>query len=616
MASELLSQIQEYNEAYYNGEPLVTDEEYDRLVADYTGLTGNTPLTGVLPSQEKVRVTLPVYMGGTNKYKYSDDPGILRRFMAGNTSFLVSEKLDGTAAVVEIPPRGSIRAFTRGDYTTGFEITEILKAISSPLWRRFDTTVYVRGELIIPKAVFREKYASDFTNSRSLVNGIVNAKNRDPEVLKDIHFVAFEILSTPRGTFEQQLAEIFSHGISVVNHTFLTAEDLTAESLQQTYTEFSETSRYTLDGLVVYKNDASHSICMDRNPSFSIAYKPPTVSVTVTVAEIEWTVSRYNKLKPVAIFPPVTLAGTTVTHATAHNGRFVMMNLLGPGAVIEITKSNEVIPYIVSVVEPCDSHATPTVPFEWCSNQVDYMLTGVDTTVLVKQIVHFLKSCGVKGISEKTVEKLVDTGVESILDFLTVPDSVLYELPGFKAKKVEGFRKSLSVLNSGVELADIMAGSPVFPHGFGKRKFAAITAEIPEILELVEQADFPENLKFRLCGTHGISEKSANLICDRLPAFARFVSAATDRGVLSVALPRAPVETRESVEDFGTVVFSGFRDPALQNLIEERGGTVAGNVTKKTRFVLVKDLSKETTKTRRANELNIPVLLKADFMVE
>jgi len=613
---DLLVQIQVHNEAYYNGEPLVTDEEYDRLVAEYTELTGSTPSTGVLPSADKTRVSLPVYMGGTNKFKYTDDPRILTRFTTGTENFLVTEKLDGTAAVVKIPPRGAIKAYTRGDYSTGFEITELFQKKAKG-WRRWKSTVYVRGELIMSKDVFREKYSQDFSNSRSLVNGVVNAKTRDPSVVNDIHFIAFEIMVDSRGLFSEQMAKLESHGFSTPLYEEISQEKITVEYLQQIYERYStQQSMYTLDGLVVYKNSDPMALCTDRNPSFSLAYKPPTISTAVTVESVQWEISRYNKLKPVAVFSTVVLADSNVTHATAHNARFVTENGIGPGAEIEITKSNEVIPYIVRVITPSNP-AVPDVDYEWCGNRVDYMFTGVNSTVLVKQITHFLKSCGVKGISERTVEKVVESGVSDILSFLCVTDETLADLEGFQTRKIQGFRKSLSVLKSGVNLSDVMAGSPDFPHGFGKRKFAAITAEIPDILDLFKNSQNREILQNRLAGTHGISQKSAIQIIGGLEQFTRFVSAATGCGALVITFPRVAVESRTNVEEpvlSGSYVFSGFRDSELETRIQNLGGKVTGSVTKKTTAVIVKDLSKESSKTRRAQELNIPIETRDVFM--
>ena len=618
-AKQLAKLLKRYNEAYYNGEPLVTDFEYDQLSAEYTSRTGEVFTTATAPPADKVRVNLPVHMGGTNKFKHDDDPQALSRFGSGCRTFHVTAKIDGTAALVQLTPDG-LRAYTRGDYSTGFEITDILRVVLRDVRPRLSDdhpAWLIRGELTIPIEVFAEKYSSEYTSPRALVNGVVNAKTRNPEVLQDIVFIAFEVLNQPRSKHSNQHKWLKHHGFTVA--TSLTLDRLSAETLGKLYQRISDSSQYVLDGLVVYRDDREYPICTDKNPEYSIAYKPPTVAVTVTVRTVEWTPTRYGKLKPVVLFDTVELAGSMVSRATAHNARYVVGHGIGPGAVISVTKSNEVIPYIVSVDQP----TTPGLPdtseapgWSWCPNEVDILASDVtsDTTVLTKQITHFLKSCGVKGISNATVRTILESGhVEVSGDasvviprFLELTVDSLMGIPGFQQTKAQSTVNALKTLTSGVSLVDIATGSPYFPHGFGKRKFRAILETIPEFSG--------ETTSEELSQVPGISETSSEVLVRVLPAFFAWVDKMVQDGVITLERPTVR-SVHLSASRFGSIVFTGFRDPVLEAFIVKHGGRVTTTVSSKTQMVLTAG-DKRTAKTTKAESMGIPVRSFTSFMME
>ena len=153
------------------------------------------------------------------------------------------------------------------------------------------------------------------------------------------------------------------------------------------------------------------------NPKHAFAFKNNIMYVQTTVKNVLWNPSKHSVLKPQVEIEPVDIGGTTVTFATGHNAKYIVNNKIGPGSVIEITRSGDVIPFITNVIEP-GKVVYPNDKYEWNSTGVDFVLLEDNPKVISKKLLYFCQTMNFKGIGEATTNKLVENGVGNISKLL------------------------------------------------------------------------------------------------------------------------------------------------------------------------------------------------------
>src|SRR5437868_4493238 len=219
---EFLNLLLNLAEEYENGEPTITDSEFDLLVSLYEG-TYEKKFTEVGAKQRGGKeVTLPYSMLSMNKAKGETAKKVLNKFKEENKGpYVIADKLDGNAAMYIVRHKGSKviqHLFTRGDGETGTDISKMIPYLNLP---HTEEDITVRGEIVFPKKAF-EKYVTQqkklgnprkLNNSRSVANGIILAgESFDKKSAKKLHFVPFNILSENDLTQEEQYAKLEEEG--------------------------------------------------------------------------------------------------------------------------------------------------------------------------------------------------------------------------------------------------------------------------------------------------------------------------------------------------------------------------------------------------------------------
>ena len=300
------------------------------------------------------------------------------------------------------------KLYTRGDGKVGQDITHLLKVLKLPKEKGY----VVRGEFIILKSVFDEKYKKTFANPRNLVSGIVNSKTID-EKAKDLHFIAYEVIK-PELKPSEQMKTLEELGHKVVQNRL--DENITNETLSDTLIDWRTNYEYEIDGVIV-TDDKIH-IRKSGNPEHAFAFKM-VISDQVAeakVLDVIWTPSKSGYLKPRVRIEPIRLGGVTIEYATGFNGNFVETNKIGIGAVIELVRSGDVIPHIKSVTTPAEKAKMPDVSYHWTDTHVDIILDdiSIDETVQEKNITAFFTSLEVDGLSSGNVKRLMKAGYNTI----------------------------------------------------------------------------------------------------------------------------------------------------------------------------------------------------------
>lgn len=564
-------------------------------------------------------------------------------------------------------------------------------------------TVALRGELIIPREEYK-KHLESRGPARNLVSGVVNAKRPDLKVLRHVRFVPYEVMAPEGLPPRAQLSFLVSLYASlnaspktprheVVHHAFIEPSSMTVDHLSTLLDERREKSKFEVDGIVIAQSrvsppSSSSGSLLSKpngssnpgllparrrlNPDHMIAFKSRQADniADVRVSSVEWNVSKDGLLKPVVRFSQsVRLGGAEVRQATGFNAAYINDHVLGPGSVVRVTRSGDVIPHIVEVLCPSESGA-PQLPdpsvwdWEWTPSRVEARakLDAVSSSaershateeLQIRLLTHFLKELGVKGVSEAAVRKLHWSKIDTPGKLMHASFDTLEKVPGFgkgttdlvwsEMRRVAPIdkRTGLAVVDDCIKL---MKASNAFGAGFGTQRLKAILATDPGakvagMMFMVTDDDSNRNDGNKRSGKKGDNDigfdleelPNAHEIAEATPGVhdttaSAFLEGATRFNEFLIdnrvkcsteSLPSPGDKDDKKANDTDLViVFSGFRDGALQSRIEENGGRLSGSVSKNTTAVVVpdRDIGKETTKTKVAEANDVPVMSVTEFL--
>jgi DNA ligase (NAD+) len=600
----------EANAAYYNNSPLLTDNEYD-IVKEYTErkFPENQVVKQIGAPVEKNKVTLPYEMPSMDKIKPDTNalPNWLTKYKG---PYVLSCKLDGVSGMYSTEG-DKAKLYTRGDGKVGQDITHLLKVLNLPK----EKGMVVRGEFIIPKKVFEEKYKSEFANPRNMVAGIVNSKTIDAKA-SDLHFVAYEVIQPPLKPSEQ-MKKLISLNHEVVRNQ--TVSELSNEYLSSLLLDWRKNYEYEIDGVIVTNDEVYPR--KSGNPDHAFAFKMVMTDqvAEAKVVDVIWTPSKSGYLKPRVRIEPIQLGGVTIEYATGFNGKFIEDNKIGIGAVIELIRSGDVIPYIKSVTTPAEKTKMPDIPYIWTDTHVDIMLENAeeDDTVREKNITAFFVGIGVDGLSTGNVKRLIKAGHDTVPKIVRMQKADFEKVEGFKAKMVEKLYNGIKEKLASTSLVTIMAASNILGRGLGERKIKPIMDAVPDILTRTDPDD--EKIKI-LRNVPGIGPENAKTFVSNISNFNRFmeeIGAQKEKepNVESAALENTFKETVDVTNPlYGKkIVMTKVRDKEIIEKLPKLGATLEDNIKKDTFVLIVKSKDDVSNKTKYATENNISIMTPEEF---
>ncbi|MFA6009112.1 MAG: BRCT domain-containing protein [Desulfobacteraceae bacterium] len=515
---ELVETLKGYNSAYRDGNPVVTDDVYDSLVEKLNALDPENPYLKTVEPETfagKTEVRHPMPMLSTDKaYGKPDVERFVQRVYKAaeevgeaKVEFRVTAKLDGLAGRDD----GTVFA-TRGNGFAGFEISSAFRKGVVPVNGRGQGL----GEIVMSKSYFEENLADFFEHPRNMVVGIVSSDvlNEYAEKAladKAVHFVSYSSLPSWNGSGEDLLKNL---------------DDIQSDLLGE--------MDYPVDGLiceVLGEDIRQHMGATTHHYRWQIAIKTKGETAVTTVQAIVWQVGRTGNVTPVMEVSPVKLSGATIRRVTAHNAGLVKKSGIGSGAEIEIIRSGEVIPKLVTVIKPTETVALPDV-CPACTTELVWQNDFLKCTnplcpaQMEQRLVHWFKSLGnADWFGIKTVQKLVDKGYDSLekvyamteedfvnLGFGPVQSKNLFEaLAISRTKSVEDWRflSAFGIPNLGKgDSRKILAHMPLESlahmteddikaiHGFGDITSSAIVTHLYQIrLTLSHMLDLGFNLE-------------------------------------------------------------------------------------------------------------------------
>jgi DNA ligase (NAD+) len=594
------------DDKYYNSgkQTGLTDSQYDLLKET---LEKRDP-TYIPPVGSKIRygdnrTKLSYWLGSMDKIK-PEEVNKIERWISKNkkSDYIVEDKLDGVSCLLEMK-NGNLKLFTRGDGIVGADISYLARYFNSI--PKNLTDIVVRGELIMEKDVFEKKYSKDNANARNMVAGRIGGKTVRYG-LTDIIFVAYEIVGHDlRKKPSLQLDDLVKLGFTTVRNQIVTT--LEPEYLYDILKEFKGSSKYEIDGIIIQVN-SSYIRNNSGNPDYAFAFKSMTGDsvVSTVVEEVEWNVSMWGLLKPRVKIKPVVLSGVKITYASGFNAKFIRDNCIGPCSVINITRSGDVIPYIVNVIKQTRAQM-PKISYEWNESGVDIRTDEFEDIASVKMTCSFFSKLGIKYVSIATVKKMYEHGLSSIFDIISADKKDFQEIDTFEEKSVDRIYDNIHNGLQNVSLPTVLGASGVFGYGMGRKKITLLFESIPNLFELHE-SESVEYLKDMILKVEGFSEKSATKIIEHVKWANIFIKDISKFATFKV---EEKISNDLSLKKY---VMSGFRDIDMEQEIKKRGGKVVTSVSKNTTGVIVLIKSGEPTgKVKKALSLGVEVYTKEEF---
>ena len=614
MIQELKNKIQEANNAYRLGNAIISDTEYDILLDELAILSPDDEFLSKIGhevSDETRKTKLPIPMASMNKIKTIDEIKDWHRLklIPNAVEVICTPKYDGLSLCVnEI----TADAITRGDGTYGQKSTEHYRFIKNHFYDQrqpeFQQNInafgcgpftYTYGEVIMPKSVFLEKYASDFANPRNLVAGLINSKTIS-DALSDCQYIKYGAVPNQKNQFttKSELLDALNDGQKIKVPYFVTSiTDITEEKLIELFHKWS--IDFEIDGIIIEVNNLATQNSLGReastgNPIYARAFKHESFEQKSEsiVTGISWNISKQGLLKPIVHIEPIRLDGVTVSNVTGNNARFVKDMGIGVGAKVVVKRSGMVIPKIIDVVETVEfvEPIIEGVEIGWNEAGIELITLTETEDQQLKKIVAFFEILEADNVGEGVIKQLWDAGYRTIRDILKLTTNDLERIEGFGKRKAKIVHDSIRKSTTGVQLSKLQHASGIFI-GLGSKKLALLEhfVEKPTINQVME--------------IEGFAEISAKAYVDNYDGFSDFIK----------DLP-ITIEEKKEVVLAGTdlegksFVFTGVRRKDLEEVIESRGGKIGSSVSKNTTHLVMKAKGSGSSKETKAISLGVEIL--------
>ncbi len=411
--------------AYYDGNPIMTDSTFDAL-EEKLKMLGSKIIEQVGSKRKDFDFPHPTKMLSLSKIQTEENNYKEKEFIdwfndkikiiGKPISYLIfSPKFDGSAINIIYKNKLLESVLTRGDGYFGKDVTDRFSEYLPKTIDEFDGIVEIRCEAVMPKSIFKEKYADKFANARNIVAGIIGKDEIDIEKIKDLILIPVNLLVN--GKYQDiTLLENF------IKKSFIFSKTLYTNIIKITPQNYINTIKIweiirkdfniQLDGIVFSFYPEYREILgeNEHDPEWAIAIKFVPEEVITEVIGIEWNLGKTGELTPVIQLSPVKLAGTIVKRVSGYNAGYIIKNKIGPGTYVSITKAGDIIPEIQEVkIKTSKTFILPDkcpicgskLKFDnihlYCNNEECIGKTS-------RKLASICAILNLKGIAEKTIE--------------------------------------------------------------------------------------------------------------------------------------------------------------------------------------------------------------------
>ena len=592
--------IKTANDHYYNQESLMLDEQYDILKEVFDKRFPNNKFVKNIGAPIKLNKTkLPYPMPSMNKIKPTTN-ALDSWKTKYNGQYIISNKLDGVSGLYTTENQEP-QLFTRGDGEYGKNISHLIPYLNLPTQKN----ITIRGEFLISKKIFEDKYKKNFANARNLVSGIINQQKIDTEKFNDLHFVAYELLF-PVLKPSQQFDYLKQLNMNVVSH--ILNKTITNDILSSILLYERNNSLYEIDGIIISNDDIYER--ENKNPEHAFAFKMimDDQKAESIVTNVLWSPSKDGYLKPRVQIVPVELCGVTIEYLTGFNGAFINDNKIGIGATIEFIRSGDVIPHITKVIKPTVPKM-PEVDYCWNSTNVDIQLKNPEESdiVIEKTITLFFKTLDVEGISSGNVSRLMKAGYNNIESIIKMKIEDFLKIEGFKNKLSTKIYNSIHEKIKNATLPQLMSATNLFGRNMGEKRLEIILKTYPKL--------FTTNITIQeLTMIKGLAKKTASQFINKLPSFIKFINDSDLKDKLNYNPPQVIIDNHDNKLYNKKIVITGFRSKEFEEKLKEKGCSISATVTNNVFAVIAKNKNESSTKIDKASELQLPIYDLNEFI--
>ena len=651
---ELAAEVRKHRDLYYNGQPVITDAEFDEMFRRLQKMEEDHPELAVPDSPTKqvgaptadsafADVTHPERMMSLDNV-FSEEE--MREWLDKTPGpYLTELKIDGLSIDLIYEDGELTRAATRGDGTTGEDITanaRVIEDIPHKLTGDAPAFLEVRGEVFIRPEDFPElnelrqkEGGKPFANPRNTAAGGLRQKNPEDVKKRKLRMICHGIGAREGfnpATQHEAYEKLAEWGLPVSEYTRRaeTADDVL--KAVKYWGEHRNDAIHEMDGLVVKVDSVAEQRGLgatSRAPRWAIAYKYPPQEVTTKLLDIEVSVGRTGRATPYAVLEPVFVSGSTVSMATLHNQHEVKRKGVMIGDTVVVRKAGEIIPEVLGPVadlrdgterefvypENCPSCGTKLAPAK--EGDADWRCPNTRSCpAQLATRLEYIASRGVfdiEALGEKGAQDLIASGVlidEAHLFDLTEDDLKKSSVYTRKDGQVNAAGKKLLANLETARHADlwrVITGLSI--RHVGPTAARALASRFHSMQALIDApvADLAE--------TDGVGDVIAESFKEWFTVdwHQNIVDSWAAAGVTmeSDDQDRAP-QTLEGLTIVATGTLEGFTRDEIKEAILSRGGKAAGSVSKKTDYVVVGENA--GSKAAKAEELGRPILTEAQFV--
>jgi DNA ligase (NAD+) len=646
-----------YHEYRYHvlDDPEISDAAYDKLLEKLKRIetvhpelaTSDSPTARVgAPPREgfqTVRHTRPM-LSLDNAFSFDALRDFDRRVREGigreEIEYIAEHKFDGLSISLWYEDGALVRGITRGDGTTGEDVTPNVRTIRSIPLRiekellkkaRVPASFEVRGEVMMTRKAFEalnrgqeQNSGKVFANARNAAAGAVRMLDSSITARRRLDFFAYYLLTAGRAAFprhSESLQALERLRFRASSDWKLCSGVAEVISYCESWDAKRETLAYEIDGVVVKVNSVGIQNELGftaKSPRWAIAYKYPARQETTVVNDIQVNVGRTGTLTPVAFLEPVQIGGVTVSRSTLHNMDEIDRLGVQIGDTVLVERAGEVIPHVLKVVKEGKNRRAFRVPKECpvCGSKIhkvegEVAYRCLNTACPAKRresLIHFAgrHAMNIDGLGEKIVDQLVEKGlVKDIADLYSLKLNELADLERFGEKSAQNLLNEIEASKKGALPRLIYAlGIP-----FVGERTAQLLAEHFSSLDALVAAKEEE-----LYEVTEVGPKVASGILEFFsePANRQLIKKLEKAGVRPTMEKRVVKSNKLAGKSF---VFTGglanrSREDAGE-IVKQHGGKVISSVSKKTDYVVVG--SDPGSKYDKAKELGVAILSEGEF---
>jgi DNA ligase (NAD+) len=639
---ELADQVTSLRDSYYRGEPSVADAEYDAIEDELRALISEHPELAPDPNplehvgapavlHAPVRHSRPM-LSLEKATRPEHVVAFFERFPG--QPVVVMPKLDGLSLAL-VYERGRLaRAVTRGDGTTGDDVTTLVRALADGVPAKLEAggRVEVRGEAVMLRSTFAAYNAAHpdkpLINPRNAAAGTVRAKDPAAVAERRLHFFAFD-LDASEGAHTDLEAGLKSLGFDAADMRHTDDAAAAQEVISTIEAERNELD-YDLDGAVLrLANRDAYAAAGTRasSPRGALAFKFAAEEKTTVLADVLWDVGKTGKIAPVAQLEPVFVGGTTVTRATLANQEVIRARDVRIGDTVLVRRAGDVIPFVAGVLDASKrtGEEREIVPPSECpscgqplteqGNSRELFCTNVACPAqTVRRLIHWASraAADIEAVGPVWIERLAEAGdLERPSDFYGLTKERLLEFERIGEVSAERMIESIDASRDvGLRRALIGLAIPMASEGTAARLCRAGFGSLEAIADAGEEA---------LVAVEDIGPKVAASLTEHLSRLRPELERLRERGVsLDVRdedLP--PVVASDAPLAGKTVVITGsiadprsgekVPRPSFQRLCEKAGATTASSVSAST-DMLICGADVGASKITKASKLAVEVV--------